>query len=138
MSSASGENIRLLGATLIRLSGSDAHGRTHSTRQMVYITDRIGPFYLSRAACTDLGILSDKFPSIGEALRFYKDESSSDSLHILSENQPSDSNDDPIAPCGCLKRTAPPPFPQVPFPVTESNQLHLQNLLLEHFKGIGP
>lgn len=135
MSSASGENIKLLGATLIRLSGSDAHGRTHSTRQMVYITDRIGPFYLSRAACTDLGIISDKFPSIGEAIRFREEESAATSLHVPSENQPSDPSDDPIAPCGCLKRTAPPPFPQVPFPVTEGNQLHLQKLLLEHFKS---
>ena len=67
MSSASGENIKIIGAVPLRLSGSDAHGRTYTTRQMVYITDRPGPFFLSRGACTDLGVISDRFPTIGEA-----------------------------------------------------------------------
>ena len=39
MRSATGEDIQLLGATILKLSGSDAKGNTFSTKQMVYITE---------------------------------------------------------------------------------------------------
>ena len=135
MCSASGENIKLLGATLLRLSGSDAQGRTHSTKQMVYITNRSGPFYLSRGACTDLGIISDKFPTIGEHTQMVSDTLDVASLNRPPENGPSITTD-PMAPCGCPRRTAPPSTPPLPpFPINDSNRVRLQNYLLEHYKA---
>ena len=135
MKSASGENIKLLGATPIRLSGTDTQGRKFSTRQMVYITDRSGPFFLSRAACTDLGIISDHFPKIGEAITLPTDTSA-----VSSQNsQPAENlimpSENTIAPCGCLRRTAPPPFPQPLVPVNEQNRLALEKFLLETYSS---
>ena len=134
--SASGENIKLLGATLLHLSGSDAQGRTYSTKQMVYITNRSGPFYLSRGACADLGIISDKFPTIGEHTQMVGGTLATMSLNCLPENEPSITPIDPIAPCGCPRRTAPPLTPPLPpFPIKDSNRVQLQNYLLEHYKS---
>ena len=67
MRSANNADIKLLGAILLHLSGKDAHGRTFGSKQMTYITDRPGMFFLSRRACADLGIISETFPIIGEA-----------------------------------------------------------------------
>ena len=135
MRSASGENIELLGATPICLSGTDTQGRKFSTRQMVYITDRSGPFFLSRAACTDLGIISDHFPKIGEAITLPTDTSAASSQN----SQPAENlimpSENTIAPCGCLRRTAPPPFPQPLVPVNEHNRLALERFLLETYSS---
>ena len=67
MRSANNEGIKLLGAILLMLSGSDENGQIYSTNQMTYITDCTDTFFLSRGACVDLGIISDRFPTIGEA-----------------------------------------------------------------------
>ena len=48
MRSANNEGIRLLGAILLKLSGSDAKGRIFSTKQMTYITNCSDTFFLSR------------------------------------------------------------------------------------------
>ena len=67
MRSANNEGIRLLGAILLNISGSDEQGHTFFSNQMTYITDSTETFFLSRSACAVLGIISDKFPTIGEA-----------------------------------------------------------------------
>ena len=67
MRSANNADIKLLGAILLHLSGKDANGRTFGSKQMTYVTDRPGMFFLSRRACADLGIISETFPTIGEA-----------------------------------------------------------------------
>ena len=108
MSSASGENIKIIGAVPLRLSGPDAHGHTYTTRQMVYITDRPGPFFLSRGACTDLGVISDRFPTIGEASKPPENASVTTSSYTPPGTQPSSLTADTVGPCGYLRHTAPP------------------------------
>ena len=102
---------------------------------MVYITDRSGPFFLSRAACTDLGIISDHFPKIGEAITLPTDTSAASSQN----SQPAENlimpSENTIAPCGCLRHTAPPPSPQPPVPVNEQNRLALERFLLETYSS---
>ena len=67
MRSADDADIKLVGAILLHLSGTDAFGRTFGSKQMTYIADRPSTFFLSRGACADLGIISETFPTIGEA-----------------------------------------------------------------------
>ena len=94
-----------------------------------------GPFFLSSGACADLGVISDQFPTIGEASKPLENTSVTALSYTQPETQPSAPTADTIAPCGCLRRTTPPPPPQPPFPVNESNRLRLENLLLEHYRS---
>ena len=67
MRSADDADIKLVGAILLHLSGTDAFGRTFSSKQMTYNADCPGAFFLSRGACADIGIISETFPTFGEA-----------------------------------------------------------------------
>ena len=66
MHAADNRDIRILGATILRLSGKHK-GEERSTRQIVYVTDHTDKLFLSREACTDLGIISTTFPTMDEA-----------------------------------------------------------------------
>ena len=160
MRSANNADIKLLGAILLHLSGKDANGRTFGSKQMTYVTDRPGMFFLSRRACADLGIISETFPTIGEApstrpsaqqpkaqpqttypygrIRS-KHDTMVDACPITStapkvkscKKQPTHEQ----APCGCPKRTEPPPLPKIPFPATENNREHLENFILDYWSS---
>ena len=67
MQAANNDNIRILGAAILRLLGKSNEGEERFTRQMVYITDNTDKLFLSRKACVDLGIIPNTFPTIGEA-----------------------------------------------------------------------
>lgn len=66
MHAADNHDIQLLGVTILRLSGKDHSGKERSTRQVVYVTNHTDKLFLSREACTDLGIISHQFPLLGE------------------------------------------------------------------------
>ena len=92
------ECVNILGAILLRISGPDSYGNTLETAQICYVTNDTDKFYLSRETCIGLCLISEQFPSIGEAA----------SSSIETEE------------CMCPKRTLPPPVPtKVPFPATE-------------------
>ena len=128
MRSASNMDINLLGAILLHISGTDTDGIYHSTRQMTYITNHTENFYLSRAACTDLGIISQKFPSIGEA-------STEVAQAVSSPETTPQPQDTKLAPCGCPERRAPPPVPDLPFPATEENRHRLEEYIKNYYKS---
>ena len=67
MRAASNDGINLLGAVLLKISGSDATGNWLSTNQMTYITDCANQFFLCKEACTELGLITTKFPTIGDS-----------------------------------------------------------------------
>ena len=72
MRSADNDPIDLMGAIFLELSGDDEYGTKYSTNQMVYISRGSEEFYLNRSACQDLGIISSKFPIIGEHFNMMK------------------------------------------------------------------
>ena len=126
MRSANNGGIRLLGAILLNLSGSDRQGRTFSSNQMTYITDCSDTFFMSRSACANLGIISERFPMIGEA--FPEIEETASALNLTPGiTTPS------LASCGCLQRTSPPPLPRPPVAETEDNRIQLQKFLLDYY-----
>ena len=135
MRSASNEDIGILGALLLHLSAIDAHGRPLSSNQMTYIMNRPGTFFLSREACTDLGIISKKFPTIGESSTYSGLSSNATSSIPHGDTQRTTSSDNLMAPCGCPYRTAPPPLPCLPFPATDSNRSRLEEYLLNYYKA---
>ena len=65
MSAVNRDVIPILGAVTLRLSGNTGSGKVLETAQICYVTDVIGGAYLSREACTTLGIISSDFLRIG-------------------------------------------------------------------------
>ena len=122
MHAADNHNIRILGATILRLSGRDTKGEEQSTRQMVYVTDNTDKLFLSREACVDLGIISDTFPTMGEV-----EETKANPIGTTDATTPRQG-------CQCPRRTKPPPIPtSLPFPATEANREKLQQYLLDYY-----
>ena len=123
MRAANNDNIHILGATILRLSGKSNEGKERSTRQMVYVTDNTDKLFLSREACIDLGIIPKTFPTIGEA-------EEAEFANFISTTDASLSQQE----CQCPKRTKPPPIPtSLPFPATEANREKLQQYLLDYY-----
>lgn len=107
MRAANKTGIRILGAVVVRIAGDSNDGRQLMTRQIAYVTDSSPRIFLSRAACVDLGLISDKFPTLGEA-------------NLVNSES-----------CHCPRRTEPPPKPTtLPMPATEANREALQGHLL--------
>ena len=120
MHAANNNNIRILGATILRLSGKN---NKQSTRQMVYVTDNTDKLFLSREACVDLEIIPETFPTMGEAEETKSTNSISTTDTPLTQQE-----------CQCHRRTKPPPIPtSLPFPATEANREKLQQYLLDYY-----
>ena len=66
MTAANENRIQILGALILRISGHATNDNTLQTRQIVYFTDSSDKLYLSRQACVSLGMITAKFPTIGE------------------------------------------------------------------------
>lgn len=62
MKAANNEGICILGAAIVRFTSD---GRRLETRQVAYVTDTSDRIFLSCTACVDLGMISDKFPTLG-------------------------------------------------------------------------
>ena len=116
MHAANENQITILGAAILRFSGKTKEDKTIETRQIVYVTDSTSKIFLSREACVTLGIISQKFPTIGESTC-----SIGPSVNTL---------------CPCPKREQPPPPPKhPPFPATMENRGRLQQYLLDYYKS---
>ena len=110
MRAANNKGIRILGAAVVRFSGTGDDARKLETRQIAYVTDTSDRIFLSRAACVDLGMISDAFPTLGE-------------VNLASSE-----------PCDCPRRTVPPTRPTtLPMPATEANREALQGHLLKTY-----
>ena len=116
MNAANNTQLNILGAAVIRFSGTNSKGKKLVTKQIVYVTDNTDKIYLSREGCISLGLISKDFPTIGEANK--------DSCATLC---------DPV--CGCPERKPTPSRPpEIPYPPTEANRQKLKDWLLEYYK----
>jgi len=133
MHAANNRGIKILGAVAITFSGESKSGHTLETRQITYVTDSTDKVFLSREACVELGMISKNFPAIGEMHTNHANPVISGST---SDINTAPRNDSKYAPCGCLKREAPPPPPtKLPFPATEDNRERLEQYLLEYYQS---
>ena len=130
MHSADNRDIPILGAVILMLSGKDQSGDERTTRQIIYITDSTDKLFLSRGACVDLGIISARFPTVGEI--------PIQEGHLMpsSANCASSCEDETPLDCDCPKRTKPPPLPtSLPCPATEENVMQLKQYLLDYYRS---
>ena len=123
MTAANSNAINIIGALPLCFTGTSPSGIEHTTRQIVYFTDSTNKLFISKQACTMLGIISRNFPTIGETL------SSSDKVSAEPESGI-------IRSCDCPRRQLPPPKPtSLPYPPTEENRLKLEKWLLNYYKS---
>ena len=120
---ANDEEINVLGAIFLRLSGCNARGRRLEAPATVYVTDSNHRFYLSKAALVQLGVIGPDFPKVGAAIAAAATES-----HTAGHRPHS------VAECGCPRR-APPPGPPttLPFAPSAENTGRMKAWLLERY-----
>ena len=116
------------GAIVLRLHGQSPSGASRETRQIVYITDSTDRLFLSKQACVALGMISDRFPTIGD---------SSESPGQIDSSSPISARaaeSDMTRTCDCPRRQSPPPIPKsLPFQATEENRDALAQWLLTYY-----
>ena len=130
MHAANNKGIKIIGALILRLSGTSRGGKTLETRQIVYITPDSDKLFLSREACSSLGIIPSTFPTIGEA------NLTPSTISAATTEKTTPDTTAHQQTCNCPKRQLPPPKPTtLPFPATAENREHLQQWLLDHYKS---
>ena len=121
MTAANNKGIEIIGALPLRISGVSPTGATINTRQLVYFTPATNRLFLSKHACSSLGLISKNFPTVGEILEVNNDSTSESAI---------------TRQCECPKRTMPPPPPKtLPYSPTEENRGKLEEYLLEYYKS---
>lgn len=121
MTAANSKGIEIIGALPLRISGVSGSGKVISTRQLVYFTPATNRLFLSKHACSALGLISKNFPSIGENLEVNDSVTQPESAITRK--------------CQCPRRTMPPPPPKIPFSPTEQNRGKLEEFLLNYYKS---
>ena len=153
MQAANKSRIHLLGAIIVEISLPDTKAKS---KQMVYVTPSVTRLFLSRETCSDLGLISPRFPSTTTAEASSiptPGQSRSGSPHNTPspplgngkargpsrEQRPLQSNTSPSAEkrtCGCPTRSLPPTGPiPLPVPATEENRGALEQHLRSIFKA---
>ena len=117
MRAANMEEIQIVGAVFVRISGTDVSGKTHTAPIMAYVSPSTEKFYLSREALVQLGVIPEKFPKVGAAM---------DTCAIEGYN----------APCGCPIRLLPPERPErLPFTASPENVEKMKAWLGDYYKA---
>ena len=132
MRAANNSGISILGAVILRVTGTTTPEQHLTTRQIAYVTNESDRLFISRETCQDLGIISERFPTIGETHSPQHNHTATTSVGSADETcqQPK------LQACDCPQRQAPPPKPTaLPFPATETNRELLQDWLLNHYKS---
>lgn len=119
MHAANRKGINILGAVILRFEGNTPTGNKVETRQLTYVSDDTEKCFLSKEACISLGLITNKFPTIGE------------NFLIEHVKDPANQND-----CDCPRRELPPAPPKkLPFLPIEANKLKLKNYLLQYYSS---
>ena len=110
---ANSEEIHVLGAIFLRLTGRNGLQQPVTTSAMVYVTDSTDRFYLSRTVLAHLAVLSTDFPKVGSAVAATTTD---------------------MATCGCPQRANPPGRPaRLPFEPVPENAQRMKSWLLERY-----
>ena len=116
------EDLGVEGGVIVEISTVDVSGAPRTTKQLVYVSSRIGKAFLCREALIALGAIPASFPSVPV--------SRPEDALAAAEDQGDDS-------CACPKRSpSPPPIPtELPtgIPATEDNVPTLKQWLLDYY-----
>ena len=135
MSAANNEDINVLEAVFVRLSGRDACWNVLETAEMIYVSNSTDLFYLSRHAMEQLKIISPEFPVIGAAASLSDaapdvpstNQSAAESMNVTHKLSDGES-------CSCPKRMPPPQRPErLPFKPVAENIPEMKRWLLGRY-----
>ena len=133
MHAANNNGIKIIGAVIIRFSGNHLWTALRNTPNRLCHPRLQHKLFLSREACTALGLISPMFPTVGENSQ----QPAESDITSATTNQTSPTLDEtPTTPCNCPRRSTPPPKPtDLPFPATEDIRENLQQWLLDYYKS---
>lgn len=129
LSAANNSKLRILGGMFITVWGRATSGEKLATRQLCYIQDTDNKVYLSRSACENLGLISNRFPLIGDCLP----SKTAKTGEVLSSycDQSSEANK-----CNCPVRDKPPQVPtELPYPAIPENLKKLKDWILDRYSA---
>ena len=130
MHAANDNKIKIIGAVILRISGTSSHGEHIETRQITYVTPDSDKFFLSKEACIKLGMITNLFPEIGEVknVELGSEVTITEEPHTGSQSNISNC-------CDCPKRQLPPPKPKhLPYTPNEENREKLKQWLINYYK----
>ena len=135
LSAANGLGLQIFGACFVRISGESTLGKVFQTKEICYVAEGVNKMLLSRESCEKLGMISNRFPSIGE-----NDNSISAPISQVTHKHSDIANDEqfdlePCSPddsgaCSCPRRENCPPPPKFDPTLSPSG---LRKLLIKHF-----
>ena len=146
--------VDIIGGIFLTFTGTNpSSGITLTSRQLSYVSSSVPYPFLSREACTDLGLIPKSFPSIGScdntggAIPTCASTVGSDPAHDPT-NSDSDAISTPLqctnsgvslssdTPCSCPIRQAPPEDPPIlPCPPTQENLPKLKQYILDRYSA---
>ena len=117
---ANNNQITFLGAVILNITSQSQGGTQHTTKQVVYVTDELAKFYLSRQVYTDFGMISPTFATIGETTPPHTATSGRSNKLNMDKSVDSQSNKTYIDPVSKISE---------PFPAMEENCKKLEDWL---------
>ena len=146
---ANDEEVNVLGAVFLTISGRGAQDQCVGTSAMVYVTDSTSRFYVSKMTLVQLGVLSTDFPRIGAAVAAATSQSG-ERGHVNQNGArdlagaaptPTSGDDDKrsragaqLAACGCPTRARPPGRPaSLPIKPSPANCDRMKAWLLDRY-----
>ena len=115
------EDLGVEGGILAEAVTTDAAGMLRKTKQLVYVSNKIGKAFLCREALVSLGVIPPDFPSVPVA---------------WPTDMVASVEDHPPPACSCPKRSTPPPIPTALPPglsATADDVPALRQWLLDHY-----
>jgi len=116
------EDLGVIGGVIVNITIRDNSGSSRSTRQLCYVSDKMGKAFLCREALIILGIIRPDFPSVLATTS-------------MTTDTPTDVSDE--SPCYCPRRSqSPPPIPTALPPglsSVEENVGALREWLLDYY-----
>ena len=123
MRAANMDEIEIMGAVFVRISGADVSGKIYTAPIMAYVSPSTEKFYLSRESLVQLGVIPEKFPMVGAAVNSFLP---MNTCAIEGYN----------APCGCPVRSLPPKRPEkLPFTASPENCEKMKAWLGDYYKS---
>ena len=137
---ANRKGLTVLGAVPVLITAKTVDGgQPVTTRDLLYIVEKLTFMFLSRDALVNLGSISMSFPSIPNPRSYgwvagVQQGSNADTVIEQPCLKP-DKFEGELADCGCPMRAAAPEPPAMPFPANEENKGKLKQFLVDTYRA---
>ena len=133
LNTVTGMPVDIIGGIFLTFTGTNpTTGGVRITRQLAYVSRSVPYPFMSREACTDLGVIPLSFPAIGSCDAPPATAAATSATHTPCTNTGVSSPGD--APCSCPLRQPPPTTPPVlPCSPTKENLPQLKQYIMDRY-----